>query len=381
MSDRISKARRDFGRFNFSELTAAGWLLLLGSFAAMIAAGYFAFSFVDKEQAKSRLSENAAAAICVGSGIAFYLGGRFLLSAVGISTRTAAPEAKAGVEQGEAAALHFRRRYQRSRFWFWAWLAFIPLGVGVPALLLTLLSPRPVKQFSDLLLASSNKEQLCLIAACLLPFVGLAGVFWMGSNWSRYKRAWLIAEFAARLHLNFVEEPEDKDYEWLARFQSLNARAAILGANLARGSFEQFEVMVLDLNAQQPSMTAKSVTNQTVFVVQDGVGGVADFALRKRAKGFGFSNRSSPPAGAEFDRGEFDKQFEVTVPDPAAASFYMDDEVAALCHSASDCAVEVHRGSLIVFRPNTLLGPERYPDLLSHTAELARALLEAKRVP
>jgi NO-binding membrane sensor protein with MHYT domain len=90
MSDWIAKARRDFGRFNFSELSVAGWILLLVSFSIMIATGYIAFSFVDKAQANSRLSENAAAAICVGAGIASYLGGRVLLSVTGISTRAAA---------------------------------------------------------------------------------------------------------------------------------------------------------------------------------------------------------------------------------------------------------------------------------------------------
>jgi hypothetical protein len=231
-----------------------------------------------------------------------------------------------------------------------------------------LISTRPIRQFTDLFLGSSTREQLCLLAACLLPFVGLAGVIWTGANWSRYKRAWLIAEFAARLQMNFVEEPEDKDYHWLARFQGFDARGAMHASNFVQGAFERFEVTVLDLNALQGSASAKVFTHQTVFVVRNGVNGVADFTLRKRAKVFGF-NRSSSPVGTAFDREEFDKEFDVTANDPATAAFYLNDEAAALCQSKGDWRVEVRSGSLIVFRPNTLLNPERYPELLSHTTK------------
>jgi hypothetical protein len=199
----------------------------------------------------------------------------------------------------------------------------------------------------------------------------------MAGNRSCYKRAWLVAEFAARLHFNFVEEPADKEYEWLGKFQSLNALRDYRASNLVQGEFEGFEVTVLDLYAQQFTAAAKLAPRQTVFVVRDGLDGVADFTLCKRRKMFAFSRRPSPPGGAAFDRGEFNERFDLTAPDLEAAISCLNDEVAALCQSADDGTVEVRSGSLMVVGPGTLTGPERYPDLLAHTTELARALLEA----
>jgi hypothetical protein len=262
----------------------------------------------------------------------------------------------------DAAIASLRRRRRRARTLLLVFLALMPVGCVGPLSLFTLVP-------------EGKAQTVLVVAALLLPFVGLGGALLMWGDRSKYTRALALAEQAEQLGLRFTEKPGKEEWEWLRALRTYGHADEHAGArNLLAGTMAGSGVTVMDYTFVIGFGKGRDICDQTVFALDSAAAGVPNFFLGPRgwldklARLFGGGGIEIP------GEPEFAKRFVLAGDDEEAIRRCLTPTVIQMCLRQPDRTVEVREGSVVVQRYKKLAAPDQYPEVLTELGNLAKVL-------
>jgi hypothetical protein len=359
------------GNFDLSRLTWLGWLVALLSIGVgagcMVALN--ALMGPDAPAAGANRRARFPALIALAGGAGFFFVCKAALDALGmpIIRPLAGRDIDQFVEGNAPILADLRRRQARTRslyrFFFW----LMPVGALAPCLVATALP-------------DDASRTAFGVAAFVLPIVGFAGTLLMRGDRKMYDRRVALAEQADGWGLLFIENPEEKLFGRLNACDSFHDVLSHDARNMALGTYRGVTVTALDYQTLQRGALGSYPGNQTVVFLPDALPNVPNFQLLQR--GWFSKASSNAPAGAtEVNlRGEeqFHQAYVLLSDQPNQVAALFTSALTAWCLSRQAAQVEVHEGSLLLFRKNTQLDVKGVAALLDDGIGWIEALRTAQ---
>jgi hypothetical protein len=179
--------REDLGNFDLTRLTFVGWLVFLLSVGVGVG-GAIVLGFYWRDMfgppANGSRPYRLPGLVGVAGAIGFFFAAKGLLQLAGI--RLMHPSEDLADQATKQAIAQLRQRVSRARKWRLFFLLLIPLGLVVPCGIGLALGDA----------ADSTALTIVLVAAFVLPVVGLAGWLLMIGDVRRHAEALAAAELA-----------------------------------------------------------------------------------------------------------------------------------------------------------------------------------------
>ena len=263
-----------------------------------------------------------------------------------------------------------RRRQFRLAVLFYGFLAAIPLGVVCPcglAAVVYRLAP--------------DWSQPVALSSFLLPLLGLAGALLLLGDRSRVKRSLALAKLADAVGLRYTGRADADRVAAVAAFPYLNllrTPRSENGANLLEGTYRRRNLTAVDYTFLGLLAYKHFVSRQTVAAFTGGFRALPDFAAAPRAWGdwvdrFLLGEGAGRQIKTIRDR-EFNRRFAVVGEDERTVAECLGPGVRDLLLEDGGLGLEVHDGSLLVYRRGALIGADAYEDFLALADGLAREL-------
>jgi hypothetical protein len=269
----------------------------------------------------------------------------------------------------EAPVSELRQRLSRLNVWYWCFLLLMPVGFLLPCFAgLTVGAAHPHAQGFTLAHALG-------ITALALPLVGLAGWLLMTGDRSRCKTALAAANQADALGYRFSVQPSKKLMARLGAFRMFEDADHQFGLNCISGTYKGHRVSLLEYRTAYRSLPGPSanVNNQTVVIVEPLEKAFLNFRVGPKtwlSKLLQFFGAPTIKIAAPRD---FNRNFIVCGDEPKSLEHILNAEMIELIMEAEGI-LEVHDGSLLFYRHNTLEKPEDYPEMIGLAVQLAKCL-------
>jgi hypothetical protein len=277
------------------------------------------------------------------------------------ATPTALPD-------NSAARALVRRRSRRVRIALLICLLFIPVGCVTPLGVAQAYFPR------------GDVNTGLVIAAVVLPFLGLGGVLLMSGDWRRYGRALRFLQVADNLGLAYVEAPDAKSLSTFAPLPLFRSGRDGSTEYLIVGEVDGYLVTVMDYSYAQelPTLSyrkAQVFWTQTVVVVEMPGSRVPGLVVQPKGllgavtEAFGFTQSLELPRQQDFN-----DHFRLLSNNPDGARRCLDPRVVRRCLDRGELTLEVKTGFLAVYQARKRIYIDAVPDLIAHAVWLAKSL-------
>jgi hypothetical protein len=225
-----------------------------------------------------------------------------------------------------------------------------------------------------------NVNQGLVLAAVLLPFLGLGGILLMVGDWRRYGRALRFVQMADDKGLTYVEAPDSRVFSSFIALPLFRKGRDGSTEYLIVGDVEGFLVTVMDYSYSQEllSLTHQKYAvswTQTVVVVEMQTRRVPSLVIQPKGLLGALDEMLGIGTSLELPRQpDFNDHFRLISEDRDGARRCLDSTVVRRCLSRGELTLEMRGGYLAIYQTRRRAYADEVPGLIAHALWLVRAL-------